>query len=131
MSTSPFWCWYFVWLGPLQVLCILLWFLWVHKCSRPVLPGRNCFTGVTSYFLQSFCLVFCIDPWTWRGATVLVFVCFHCCCYCCCYFMFVKDNKIKWEREGKNEEGKEERILKVERIGRWRVSGSSSRRRKA
>lgn len=47
--------------------------------------------------------------------------------------MFVKEKekKIKGEREGKKEGGKEGRILNVERIGRWGVSGSGSRRRKA
>lgn len=39
--------------------------------------------------------------------------------------------KRKEGREGKREEGKEGGILKVERIKRWGVSGSSSRRRKA
>jgi hypothetical protein len=40
VSTSPSHCWYFVWLGPVQFLCVLPQSLWVPICISPAVFGR-------------------------------------------------------------------------------------------
>lgn len=50
----------------MQALCTLSQRLWVHVCNCPALPGN---TGFLNHFwvLQSFCSLFCRDPWALAG----------------------------------------------------------------
>lgn len=41
-----------------QVLCVLPQSPWVHTCTRPVVPGRQCFLGVIYRLLKHFTTLF-------------------------------------------------------------------------
>lgn len=73
VTTCSLLCWGFVWLGCVQVLCVLWQPQWVHVCMCPAVFGENGFLAVTHclWLLSSFCFVFWDAPQSSGGGAVV------------------------------------------------------------
>lgn len=69
VTTSSLLCWGFVWLGRVQILCVLWQPQWVHVCICPAVFGEHGFLAVTHclWLLSSFCFVFWDSPQVFGG----------------------------------------------------------------
>lgn len=65
----PMHCWDPIRLEPGQVFCMLPLSLLAPMCDSPVVCRRHCFLGIVYHLwlLQSFRLLFSMDPWARPG----------------------------------------------------------------